>query len=167
MSGLRRRHLLGSLALLPLVAAARGEPVITDLTGVAWRMADFRGGPLLLDIWASWCAPCVVALPMLQQMATEFQVDGLRVVALSIDRGGAPAALRAYHRMGITALPLYLGDPDAVTAGFAVKSLPTTLLFDAAGREFARFAGTQAAPADRLRAAILDLLRSAHSQAKD
>jgi hypothetical protein len=69
--------------------------------------------------------------------------------------------------MGITLLPLHLGHPDRVTAAFAVKSLPTTLLFDAGGREFARFTGGAAVPADRLRAAILDLRSLVRNAARE
>lgn len=167
MTGPGRRHLLALLPLLALAVAAGEEGLFTDPSGRVLRLEDFRGKPLLVDIWASWCAPCVAALPVMERMAVEFRGQGLAVLSLSIDRGGAPAALRAYHRMGITQLPLHLGDPDRVTAAFAVKSLPTTLLFDAGGREFARFTGGAAVPPDRLRAAILDLLRGMRHQAKD
>lgn len=170
MTGPGRRHLLALLPLLPLsvvLGAAGEEALFTDPAGRALRLEDFRGRPLLVDIWASWCAPCVTALPMIERMAVEFRAQGLVVLSLSIDRGGAPAALRAYHRMGIALLPLYLGHPDRVTAAFAVNSLPTTLLFDAGGQEFARFAGGGAVPADRLRAATLDLLCGTRQKAKD
>ena len=117
-----------SAAPAPRFATANGEPV---------SLSAFRGRPVLVDVWASWCAPCLPGLVELQRIADRYGPRGLAVVSLSTDRGGAPAALRSYARLNLARLPLYLGN----SASFGVRTLPTAILFDTAGREVVRFEG--------------------------
>lgn len=153
-----RRLLVTWLACGALVApAAATPPGFTTAAGVRTSLAAFHGHPVLVDLWASWCAPCLPRLAELQRIADRFGPRGLVVVPLSLDRGGAPAALRVYARLGLSRLPLYLGDPMTTLSGFGARRLPTTILFDGAGREVARSEG-DAAGADPLPAAIERLL---------
>ena len=135
-------------AAAPRFATAGGEPTSLDA---------FRGRPVLVDLWASWCVPCLPRLAELQKIADRFVPRGLAIVPLSLDRGGAPAALRAYARLGLSHLPLYLGDPATTLADFGARGLPTAILFDRAGREVARV-DAYASGADPLPAAIERLL---------
>ncbi len=125
--------LLGGLAS---ATGAASSPGFTTAAGEPVSLRAFRGRPVLVDLWASWCAPCLPGLVELQRIADRFG-PGLAVVPLSTDRGGAPAALRSYARLNLARLPLYLGD----SASFGARALPTAIVFDAAGREVARFEG--------------------------
>lgn len=135
----RLARLLLALLLAALAPAARATPPasFTTATGKPVSVSAFRGRPVLIDLWASWCAPCLPGLVELQQIADRYGRRGLVVVPLSTDRGGATAALRSYARLNLARLPLYLGN----SASFGVRTLPTAILFDAAGREVARFEG--------------------------
>lgn len=135
-------------------AAGAAQPArFTMANGEPASLYAFRGRPVLVDVWASWCAPCLPGLVEVQRIADRYGPRGLAVVPLSIDRGGAPAALRSYARLNLSRLPLYLGN----SASFGARTLPTAILFDAAGREVARFEG-QAWRAAAIAAAIERLL---------
>ncbi|HVM43494.1 MAG TPA: TlpA disulfide reductase family protein [Gemmatimonadales bacterium] len=77
--------------------------VATDLaTGRRVTLADFKGQVVLLNIWATWCEPCKVEMPSLEQLQKDMGPAGLKIVAVSIDEGG-PDAVRQYARdLGLT-----------------------------------------------------------------
>ena len=148
----RRRFALPSMLLATILATrpAQDGPAPSDLSnlsavtngaGEPIALGDLRGNVVVLDIWASWCAPCVAALPDLQAIARELQGRGVRIVPVSIDRDGAIAAVRAYAQMDIRALPLYVGPPEEITQRFGIEGLPFTVVYDSAGRIVARFQG--------------------------
>jgi thiol-disulfide isomerase/thioredoxin len=127
---------LPSLALLD----AAGGPAGLDTLG--------HGRPGLLNLWASWCPPCVAELPMLDRMVGDLERRGVGLMALSLDRD--PAIARAtWKRLGMRALLLRTGDSAALIADFAARILPVTVLVDAETREIGRFNGAAdwAAPA--------------------
>lgn len=111
-----------------------------DAAGQVVTLAQLRGRPVLIDVWASWCTACLPGLSAMQRLAGRFGND-VAVVPLSVDRGGAASAVRAYLRLGIRQLPLYVTDAATVTASLGVTDLPTALLLDASGAEVARFSG--------------------------
>jgi len=114
---------------------------LRDAKGNTLHLADFKGHPLLLNLWASWCAPCVAELPALDRLYQK-QDGSLAILALSLDRGGLIAAQNTYHRLGISHLPLAIDDARQSVEAWHVPTLPTTLLIDAEGREIGRFIGS-------------------------
>ena len=78
----------------------------------------------------------------------------MRIVPISIDRDGALAAVRAYARMNIRDLPLYVGPPEEITPHFGIGGLPFTIVYDASGRIVARFQGARPSTPAALRSAI-------------
>jgi thiol-disulfide isomerase/thioredoxin len=136
--------------LLPLVlampASAQGaHPVISfrSVSGQVMSLSDFRGHPVLVELWANWCAPCIAGLPALEQIARDYAPQGLKVVPISIDRDGVTAAVRGYARAGVRTLPLYTGDALGISSALESNGLPFSVLIDAQGREVARFQGAQ------------------------
>ena len=112
-----------------------------DTGGRSLSLADFRGKLVLLNIWATWCAPCREEMPALDRLQAQLAGERFQVVAVSVDVQGAPIARRFYDEVGIKALPLYV-DPTAKAAfTFNVPGLPATLLVDRAGREIGRHLG--------------------------
>lgn len=112
-----------------------------DGSGRARTLAEFRGKVVLLNLWATWCAPCREEMPSLDRLQTRLGGPDFEVVALSIDQQGVPAVRKFYDELGIKALQLY-NDPSA-QAGFklATRGLPTTLIIDRTGREVGRRVG--------------------------
>lgn len=115
-------------------------------------LSRFKGKPVLLEVWASWCAPCLAALPHLEQIAKDF--PDVQVLPVSVDEGGAGAVANAYRRTGVTALPMYLDNRGEMTSSFAVRIYPTTLLFDACGQPVLRAVGGRPDTYKALRRAI-------------
>lgn len=110
-----------------------------DAGGAPVRLADFAGKPLALNLWATWCAPCVREMPLLEALAAA-SGGAFAVVALNQDRDRA-AARRFWEDGGFSHLALYLDPPLAAFAALGVRGLPLTLLIDAHGRELGRVEG--------------------------
>jgi thiol-disulfide isomerase/thioredoxin len=116
-----------------------------DVDGQMISLDDFRGKVILLNLWASWCPPCLRELPSLDRLAVRFPGDKFAVVAVNLDRAGSRGAHEdpqtLYRRLAITHLAFYR-DPQGLL-GFALGTpgLPASLLFDAEGRELGMLAG--------------------------
>ncbi len=118
-------------------------PALTFATadGTTLTMADFQGQMVLINLWATWCAPCLREMPMLDTLAAEAEGPGLTVIALNQDRAGLEAALPYWEDKAFTALDLYLDDGLATGRALKPTGLPLTVLIDKDGREIARLAG--------------------------
>lgn len=115
----------------------------TDLSGTKVSLST-PGKPLLVNLWATWCAPCVAELPTLDGLAGA-KGDSLRVLAVSQDMGTGKTALTRvkafWDRKGFTHLHPVL-DPEGHAAGaYQAATLPTTIYYDAQGREVWRLVG--------------------------
>lgn len=115
---------------------AEGEPV---------TLADFAGRPVLLNLWATWCAPCVAEMPTLDALAAR-KAGSLSVITVSQDSDGdnetAAAKVDAFFtRMNFAQLGAYLDPDSAIMTQLGVNVLPTTILYDAAGKEVWRVTG--------------------------
>jgi thiol-disulfide isomerase/thioredoxin len=113
-----------------------------DLEFQPATLADFRGKPLLLNLWATWCAPCVKELPTLDALAAR-EGERLQVVTLSQDMDGREKveAFLAQGKFG--RLEGWLDPEMKMMGALGVSTLPTTILYDAEGREIWRMVGDQ------------------------
>ena len=113
----------------------------TDGAGQPVRLADFAGTVVLLNVWATWCAPCVKELPALDRLQSELGRPGFQVVAVAQDRGGAAVVLPFLDKQGVKALKPSLDTPDKAGTILGVRGLPTSILIGRDGREAARLLG--------------------------
>lgn len=113
---------------------------VRDPAGKTLNLGALQGLLVLLSLWATWCAPCVTEMPQLDALAAELG-SSVRVVTVSQDLQGETTVPPFFARMKFTALEPWL-DPDNAL-GFEVESetLPTTILYDASGRELWRVTG--------------------------
>lgn len=142
------------LRLALLVALAGGAPgpraVAQEPVGVMdydWRLAALDGAPVpaatlrgqvvFLNVWATWCRPCVQEMPSIQALHDRFAPRGVRFVALAADRPNPVARFLARHRLD---LPAFL-ELDAMPAALGVATVPTTLVVDRQGRIVLRHRG--------------------------
>lgn len=134
-------------ASLPSLHAPQPLPAplaFSDADGKTVDIDTFRGKVVVLDYWATWCAPCKAEFPALDRLQGRFAGQGLQVVPVSIDRGGRAAVDRFYGETKIANLPEYL-DPTSTNAGpLGLRGVPTTLILDRQGREVARVEGSVA-----------------------
>ena len=112
-----------------------------DSSGQARSFADFAGKVLLVNFWATWCAPCIREMPALARLEAELGGDDFRVVAISIDRQGMAAVNRFYKKHKITGLEPFVDTKNAVPRKLRVVGLPTTVLIDRRGQEIGRLVG--------------------------
>jgi thiol-disulfide isomerase/thioredoxin len=106
-------------------------------------LAKFKGVPVLVNLWASWCAPCVKELPTLDRLAATHRDDGqLGVIAVSQDSGPQPSVEAFLANLKVKDLGAY-HDPKMVLSGALGPDtvLPTSILYDANGREVWRYVG--------------------------
>ncbi len=98
-------------------------------------------GPVLLNLWATWCAPCVKEMPQLDALAGELEGE-VRVITVSQDIRGAEVVTPFFARSGLKRLEPWLDPDTALSAQFTPEGmLPLTILFDAGGKEVLRVAG--------------------------
>ncbi|MBU6252227.1 MAG: TlpA family protein disulfide reductase [Alphaproteobacteria bacterium] len=111
-----------------------------DMAGKTVSLADFKGKPVLVNLWATWCGPCVAEMPTLESLATQ-RAGKLQVIAVSQDMKGRPAVAQWWNKQGFKSLTPYV-DAKA-DLGFALGggSLPTTIFYDAQGKEVWRMVG--------------------------
>jgi thiol-disulfide isomerase/thioredoxin len=151
----RRTWVTGGVALLGVglgatIALWRSRPVRADAEAAFWgmvferpdggslAMADLRGQPLLLNFWATWCAPCVKEMPLLDQFQRAQQGRGWRVVGMAIDNAGP---VREYLARLPISFPIVLGGAGGVeltrSLGNVNGNLPFSVVFDRSGHVLA------------------------------
>jgi thiol-disulfide isomerase/thioredoxin len=113
----------------------------TDADGAAHTLADYAGRPVVLNLWATWCMPCVAEMPALDRLAGEIKDIDAAVLPVSSDRGGVTVVRAFYGSHGIRDLPVLLDRDGADTRKLNVRGIPTTLLIDRSGKERGRTEG--------------------------
>jgi thiol-disulfide isomerase/thioredoxin len=112
-----------------------------DPSGKAVSLADFRGKPLLVNLWATWCAPCIAEMPTLDGLAA--REGGLKVLAVSQDMDGKEKVDAFFEQRAFGKLEPYIDPELALMRALKVDTLPTTILYDAEGREVWRMTGKE------------------------
>ena len=109
--------------------------------GIKMTLKDFRGRVILLNVWATWCPPCVEEMPTLDALQKELGGLGFEVVALSIDRAGPKVVRRFLDKISIKHLNMYVDDTMRSANKLRAFGLPATLLINANGKELGRLIG--------------------------
>ena len=117
------------------------EISFNDAMGKSLTLASFKGRTVLLNLWTTWCVPCREEMPALDRLQQALGSEKFEVVALSLDRQGAPVSQKFLDNVNAKSLKLYV-DPTA-KAGTVLKlvGMPTTILINANGLEIGRLAG--------------------------
>ena len=113
----------------------------TNALGIERRLSDFRGKVVALNLWATWCAPCVREMPDLDKLQAALGGADFEVIALSSDRAGLAKVEPFYRRAGIRHLEIYLDQQNAIARRLKISGLPTTFIIDADGRILGSVAG--------------------------
>lgn len=130
-----------------LIETKPAKPVPTlTLTDLAQEqptdLSAYKGKPLIVNLWATWCGPCVTEMPSLAKLSAYLKDKGVAVVAISEDRGGKFVVDPFLKEHNLTGLDIYLD--KTMSTGKALKEatiLPMTILIDADGNEVARVKG--------------------------
>ena len=109
-----------------------------DAAGKEVRIADFKGRPVLLNLWASWCAPCVKELPTLEALNGS---KAVRVIAVSQDSGPHTSVKAFLAKLNVPGLGAYQDPAMRLSGALDAQVLPTSVLYGADGREVWRYTG--------------------------
>ena len=141
--------------------AAVPETPFTAADGSEITLADFSGRYVLVNFWATWCAPCRVEMPQLAQLQTDFGGDAFEVVTIATGRNSEVAMQEFFAEIGVDNLPLHRDPQQALARDLGVLGLPITLVLDPEGREIARLTGEADWSGESARAIVAALLGEA------
>ncbi|MEX2642982.1 MAG: TlpA disulfide reductase family protein [Acetobacterales bacterium] len=127
-------------------SAAPGQPEAPEASfqdgdGETRRLSEFRGRLVLVNLWATWCAPCVREMPSLDALQAELAGEGLTVLPVSLDRGGAQVVRPFYEEHGLENLPVLADRTGGLFRTFAVRGVPTSVLIGREGQVLGRLEG--------------------------
>ena len=153
---------VGNLALVSQTAASGSEVHRTapnfsreDLSHKKINLASYHGKVILLNFWATWCAPCLTEMPTFKEWQKQYGSDKFQVIGVSMD-DAAPEVIATVARLKLN-YPVVMGDEHLGAAYGGVLGLPVTFLIDRAGKISARFQGAEL---PRIKGNIQSLLKS-------
>ena len=133
----------GSAILNLVVSDGPIEPppiAFTDEAGEELTLADYKGTPVAVHFWATWCFPCRAEMPTMDALQREFG-DDLVILPLSLDRDGAPLVRNYYNDHDLVTLPVMIDEKMAAGRALRVHGIPATVFINAEGAEVARVLG--------------------------
>jgi len=113
---------------------------LRGLDGKQLRLSDYRGQPVVLDFWATWCTPCRASMPHLNEIQERFQPQGLVVIGLSVDDGKSFVVRRYAERLGVR-FRLGMADEGVLDNYGPIRSIPTTIFINRRGEVVRRVVG--------------------------
>ena len=113
---------------------------LKDLSGRSFSLSDTRGKVVILDFWATWCPPCRMEIPHFQALYEEYKDEGLVVVGIALDRGGA-AAVKPFIESNGVSYPILIGDQNVQASYGGIRGIPTTFIIDRHGRIMEKLVG--------------------------
>ena len=137
-----QRFAKGSFEKMQVLDTPPAQPnrEFVDINGRAISLKDFRGSFVLLNVWATWCVPCIAEIPSLDILQGEYEAKDLTVIAVSMDRHRVEAE-SFYKTIDVKYLELYHDETLGMAADVGVQGLPISIFYDPQGREIARIPG--------------------------
>ena len=106
------------------------------------NLDDFKGKLIILNFWATWCAPCKEEMPSLDQLQSNTKLNNLKIFPINIDQEDVFKSESFFKELNIQNLEIYFDAPITLAKKFALRGVPTTILFNKEGKEFARIIGS-------------------------
>jgi len=135
------------------------EVSFTDLKGNWVALADFKGKLVLVNLWATWCQPCLKEMPSLERLQAKL-AGKMTVAAVSQDRAGGKLVNPFVAEQKLQGLKIYLDPKGDVARAFEVRGLPTSIVLNRAGRVVGKVEGPAEWDADKMMAVLGPLLDS-------
>ena len=118
------------------------DVIFMDLNQKNVDLDDFKGKLLILNFWATWCAPCREEMPSLDNLQSNTELDNLKIFPINIGREDLPKSESFFRELKIKNLEIYFDAPITLAKKFALRGVPTTIIFNKEGKEFARIIGS-------------------------
>ena len=106
------------------------------------NMRDYEGNLILLNFWATWCAPCKKEMPSLDLLQTNKNLSNLKIFPINIGQDNLKKSSKFFNDIGIQNLNIYFDRPITLAKKFGLRGIPTSILFNKEGYEFARIIGS-------------------------
>lgn len=124
------------------------------LEGTTHKLSEFHGQILLVNFWATWCAPCRKEMPGLEALQASLGGDDFQVITIATGRNSPTGMRKFFEEIGVETLPLYIDPKQELARDMAVLGLPITVIVDRQGREIARLRGDADWNSDSARAIL-------------
>ena len=106
------------------------------------NLANYKGKLLLLNFWATWCAPCREEMPSLDNLQSDNRLNNLKIFPINIGQENLLKSEIFFEELDIKNLDIYFDSKITLAKKFAIRGVPTTILFNKQGKEFARIMGS-------------------------
>tara|TARA_B110000971_G_C19706868_1_gene362430 strand:- start:123 stop:638 length:516 start_codon:yes stop_codon:yes gene_type:complete len=105
-------------------------------------LTDYKGKLIILNFWATWCAPCREEMPSLDSLQANIELTNLKIFPINISRENLKKSQNFFKELNIKNLDIYFDSPITLAKKFSLRGVPTTIFFDKRGNEFARIIGS-------------------------
>ena len=119
-----------------------GDITFLDIKNKELNLNDYKGNLVLLNFWATWCAPCKDEMPSLDLLTRNSNLNNLKVFPINIGKDTYQKSLTFFEDLKIKNLEIYFDSPNTLAKKFKLRGLPTTIFFNKEGQEFARIIGS-------------------------
>ena len=116
--------------------------VFKDLKQKDIDLANYKGKLLILNFWATWCAPCKEEMPSLDLLQSDTRLNNLRIFPINIGQENLSKSEDFFKELKIKNLNIYFDPTISLAKKFSLRGIPTTILFNKDGEEFARIIGS-------------------------
>ena len=116
--------------------------IFIDMNQKNINLDDFKGKLLILNFWATWCAPCREEMPSLDSLQANTKLDNLKIFPINIGQEDRSKSKIFFEELNIKNLDIYIDAPITLAKKFSLRGVPTTILFNKEGKEFARIIGS-------------------------
>ena len=106
------------------------------------RLSDYKGNLVMLNFWATWCAPCKEEMPSLDALKINPNLNNLEIFPINIGKDNLKKSNIFFEDLNIKNLDIYFDNPVTLAKVLALRGVPTTILFNKEGKEFARIIGS-------------------------
>jgi len=130
--------------------------------GVFSLEEELKKGPVVFDLWATWCKPCIKALPKMQELADAYREHGVGVFTINIDGPRNQAKIRPFLKRHKLRLPVLLDKTNEVAKQFQLVAIPSTLVISSAGEVVYKHQGYRPGDEKALKAVLDELIKKEH-----
>ena len=113
-----------------------------DINQKNLNLNDFKGNLVILNFWATWCAPCKEEMPSLDNLQSNSNLDNLKIFPINIGQENISKSKLFFKQLNIQNLDIYIDSSITLAKKFGLRGVPTTILFNKQGKEFARIMGS-------------------------
>ena len=118
------------------------DVIFIDINQKNVNLDDFKGKLIILNFWATWCAPCREEMPSVDDLQSNIRLNNLKIFPINIGQEDISKSEFFFKELNIKNLNIYFDAPITLAKKFSLRGVPTTILFNKEGKEFARIIGS-------------------------